>query len=167
MKKIYIAGPEVFLPNAREYYQKLRALAAGSQFQILTPLDQQLTFPDAIAQANRQLIDDCDIVIASCNPFRGVEPDSGTAFEVGYAAALKREIFLCVEDTKSVLQKTKQYFRIEDSWQGTAGWMTFPDGLGAENFGHPLNLMLMYSGTLVRGTHYDALTALVKGHLTA
>ena len=104
MLKIYLAGPDVFRPDAFAQGERLKALCAELELQGLYPLDHSV--PERIAnppeqalwiyQANLNLIAEADAVLANLNPFRGAEPDSGTAFELGYAAALGKPAALVV-----------------------------------------------------------------------
>jgi len=99
-KRVYLAGPEVFLPNAMEVGRAKVALAAEAGFDGLFPLDQQLEldgFPKLeqarrISLANEALMRSADLLIANLTPFRGVSMDSGTAFEVGFMRALGRPV---------------------------------------------------------------------------
>ena len=84
MQKIYLAGPDVFLPNAIEEGKRLKALCQNYGFEGLFPMDNIITgqSPKEIAlkiqEAKKHMIHACDIVIANLSPFRGPEPDSGT-----------------------------------------------------------------------------------------
>jgi nucleoside 2-deoxyribosyltransferase len=96
--RIYLAGPEVFLPNARDVGAEKCRLAAEVGLEGAFPLDAQLDLghlPPAeqarrISEANEGLMRTCDGVVANITPFRGVSMDSGTAFEVGFMQALGR-----------------------------------------------------------------------------
>jgi hypothetical protein len=89
VKKIYLAGPDVFRPDAPAWGLSLKALCREFGFDGLFPLDnaapEDLSGPALatwIYEANIALIRKCDLVMANLAPFRGYEPDSGTAFEV-------------------------------------------------------------------------------------
>ncbi len=94
-KRIYLAGPEVFFPTGEHQAivaQKKRLLREHG-FESVDPLDTEPAFsedeakPDRghrIYQANRELMDSCDAIIANLTPFRGISADPGTVFEVGY-----------------------------------------------------------------------------------
>ena len=84
MKKIYIAGFDVFEPDSIEIGKKFVKLCEEYGFIGLYPLDNVIDFnqeKNKIAQdiykANVNLINQCDIVIANINAFRGKEADSG------------------------------------------------------------------------------------------
>jgi nucleoside 2-deoxyribosyltransferase len=98
--RIYLAGPEVFLPNARAVGAEKCRLAADAGLEGAFPLDAQLnldTLPareqaQHISRANEDLMRSCDGLIANLTPFRGVSMDAGTAFEVGFMQALGRPL---------------------------------------------------------------------------
>lgn len=95
---IYLAGPEVFLPNAEELGEEKKRLCRKYGHKGFFPLDNELredweTYPKKtigmdIARANRELILSCDAVIANLTPFRGPSADVGTVWEIGYALGL-------------------------------------------------------------------------------
>jgi nucleoside 2-deoxyribosyltransferase len=96
--RIYLAGPEVFLPEARDVGAEKCRLAAAAGLEGAFPLDAQLDLarlPPAeqarrISEANEGLMRTCDGIVANLTPFRGVSMDCGTAFEVGFMRALGR-----------------------------------------------------------------------------
>ena len=98
--RIYLAGPEVFLPNAREVGEAKRRIAAEAGFEGVFPLDNALDLSGLdkaeqarrISLANESLMRSCDALVANLTPFRGVSMDAGTAFEVGFMRALGRPV---------------------------------------------------------------------------
>ncbi|TGL85248.1 nucleoside 2-deoxyribosyltransferase [Leptospira congkakensis] len=160
MQTIYLAGPEVFLPNAVEVLTKAKALCSTYGFQAFSPFDGEVTDQKLLAKANQiflenvSLIDRSDIVIANCSPFRGACVDDGTSFEVGYAYAKGKRIFGYLEDKRSLpeIVKSKISTKPHDS-----GYMIDEDGyLVNEDFGNSINLMLEFAilhsgGSLVLG----------------
>ena len=95
--KIYLAGPDVFLPDAVAIGQRKRAICQRHGVTGLYPLDNtvDLTAPDAslqIFRANEAMMEEAHAVIANLTPFRGVSMDAGTAFEVGFMRALGRPV---------------------------------------------------------------------------
>ena len=89
---LYLAGPDVFVPEARARGIALKALCteagAVGLFPIDAEIDDALHRPDAIRAANMAMIRRCDAVVANMTPFRGPSMDPGTAYEMGAAAAL-------------------------------------------------------------------------------
>jgi nucleoside 2-deoxyribosyltransferase len=98
---VYLAGPDVFLPDAVEVGRRKVEICAKYGLRARFPLDAAVSGegldPDvhafAIAQANEELIRDSAIVLANISPFRGPSLDPGTAFEVGFARALGLRVF--------------------------------------------------------------------------
>lgn len=96
--RIYLAGPDVFFPEPLELAKAHRAVLAQFGLEGVFPLDNEIqaTSPRAMAreifEANCRLIDSCDGVLANMMPFRGPSTDVGTAWEIGYAYALKKPI---------------------------------------------------------------------------
>ena len=101
LKRIYLAGPEVFLNNAREIGENKKILCKKYGFEGIFPLDVGVD-PEGktprevglwISGVNERLIRSCDIVIANITPFRGPSADVGTAYEMGFAHALGKRVF--------------------------------------------------------------------------
>ena len=98
--RIYLAGPEVFLPDALAVGAWKVGLCATYGIEGVFPLDAQLNLsglpkPEQarrISEANEGLMRSCAGLIANLTPFRGVSMDSGTAFEVGFMRALGRPV---------------------------------------------------------------------------
>lgn len=106
--RVYLAGPEVFLPEpvaAGEHKKALIERLNKSQnwpfrLQGLYPMDNEI--PDfapnyttglAIYAANIELMDRADFITANMVRFRGPSMDVGTAFEMGYMAGLAKPVF--------------------------------------------------------------------------
>lgn len=143
VKKIYIAGPDVFLPSEKKEFAKAEKLKICSKFffEGLCPLDNELSTAAEIANANFSLIDECDIIIADCNSFRGQEPDSGTMCEIGYGIA-KGKTIVCYMD--NIMPMRNRYGTVDKN------------GMSYENFGYPLNLMIATKAIIVEGDFEDA-----------
>ncbi|MEQ1647554.1 MAG: nucleoside 2-deoxyribosyltransferase [Hyphomicrobiaceae bacterium] len=100
-RRIYLAGPEVFLPDPIAAGRAKVALCDAHGFEGLFPLDAALDLSGLtkhaqaarISAANEGLMRRADVLIANLTPFRGVSMDSGTAFEVGFMRALGRPVF--------------------------------------------------------------------------
>ncbi len=159
--KIYLAGPDVFRPDALAWAEQARAACAAAGHQALVPLDGVETTATGIFDANIDLIRSADAVLANLNPFRGCEPDSGTCVEVGFALALGKPVigYLASEETT-----TERVSR----WQGqplqeSNGRPVDRDGLHVEDFGLRLNLMSAVPLRLVTGGLEEALAALTNG----
>lgn len=123
-EKVYIAGPWVFRPDAKEHAEYLRALAKGHGFTPLIPIDNECSTASQIKVANETMIEQCDCIIADLTPFRGPSADVGTAFELGYAWAMNKLVVMWSADQRNYEERVK------------------PDGMTVESFGLKDNLML-------------------------
>jgi len=140
MFKVYLAGPEVFLPNAAEIGAAKKRICAAHGLTGLFPLDQpQPELPPAelgaaIYRANIALMTQADAVIANLTPFRGAAMDVGTAFEVGFCAARGIKLFgyanVSALLTERIAHTVKDGVRLDDR-----GWTV-------EDFGYFENLMI-------------------------
>ena len=98
--RLYLAGPEVFLPDALAMGRAKQELCARHGFDGVFPLDASLDLAGLpkrdqarrISAANEAAIGSCAALIANLTPFRGVSMDAGTAFEVGFMRALGRPV---------------------------------------------------------------------------
>lgn len=101
MRKVYLAGPDVFWPEAKEAGAAKVALCSEYGLQGHFPLDTELDLTGlspyeagiAIYRANIHLMDAADLLIANMTPFRGPSMDVGTAFEMGYMTARGKPIW--------------------------------------------------------------------------
>lgn len=155
--KIYLAGPDVFRPDAQAWAEQARVTCQAAGHQALVPLDGVETTARGIYHANIDLIRSADAIAANLNPFRGCEPDSGTCVEVGFALALGKPVIGYVDSLESTVE------RVRSRWGGVRvidGRPVDADGLHIEDFGLPLNLMLAIPVRLVAGGLAEALAAL-------
>ncbi len=98
--RVYLAGPEVFLPDALAAGAAKQGLCDAHGFEGVFPLDASLDLSGLtkheaarrIAMANEALMRSADALIANLTPFRGASLDAGTAFEVGFMRALGRPV---------------------------------------------------------------------------
>jgi nucleoside 2-deoxyribosyltransferase len=140
--RVYIAGPDVFHPDAAHWANSVRTLLARHGHQALIPLDGEEVTATGIYHANIEMIRSADAVLANLNPFRGHEPDSGTCVEVGFAIAQGKPVIGYVSDGRVLKDKIGQ---------GNADKPLDTNGLHIENFGLPLNLMLAIPCRIVVG----------------
>ncbi len=98
--RVYLAGPEVFLPYPLAAGAAKQRLCDLHGFEGVFPLDASLDLSGLtkleaarrIALANEALMRSADALIANLTPFRGASMDAGTAFEVGFMRALGRPV---------------------------------------------------------------------------
>ena len=157
---LYLAGPDVFRPDALAWAEEGRRLCAAFGHTALIPLDGVETTAPGIYHANIALIHSADAVLANLNPFRGCEPDSGTCVEVGVALALGKPVigYLASHETTTqrVAKAAGAALEVRD------GRPVDRDGLYVEDFGLPLNLMLAVPLEIVKGGLLEALMAVVE-----
>lgn len=152
--KVYLAGPDVFSPDAPDWAVQARTLCQARGVEALIPLDGTATDAEGIYQQNVEMIRAADVVIANLNPFRGAEPDSGTCFEVGFALALGKRVIGYAAYKETVTERVER-------WQGQALVSRRDrDGMSVENFGLPINLMLAVPARIVAGGLDEALAVL-------
>src|SRR5229473_1116014 len=87
--KIYLAGPDVFLPDAVDIGRRKVELCTRHGLTGLYPLDNSvdLAAKDAslkIFRGNEAMMNEADAIIANLTPFRGPSADAGTVYELGY-----------------------------------------------------------------------------------
>jgi nucleoside 2-deoxyribosyltransferase len=147
--RVYLAGPDVFLPDAAAWMERKKAICAGFQLAGVSPLDDLTdqpadwaTLPDwrRIALRNEAHIRSCVGVVANLTPFRGPSADVGTVYEIGFARGLGLRVFGYATVATAFLDRTLSSIgggRLEPdgSW-----WDS--DGLLVEQFGLFDNLMI-------------------------
>jgi nucleoside 2-deoxyribosyltransferase len=141
--KAYLAGPDVFLPDAIAVGQRKCLACERAGLVGLFPLDNVLpaaaTPADharAIARANEAMIRDCDMVLANLTPFRSPSADPGTAFEIGFARALGKTIHGYSAARDLLLPRTRRILGLSDDATHDHA------GHAIEDFGMHDNLML-------------------------
>ena len=160
MNTVYLAGFDVFLPNAKQRGEDLKAACREFGFTGLFPMDNEAPaglHGKALAQwifdANIALIRQSQYLMANVNNFRGLEPDSGTSFEIGYASALGIPVWAYTADGRPMVEQIPGRVMPDGHWVDA-------NGFSVENFGLPRNLMLACSATLVIGNERDCLAAM-------
>ncbi len=154
--KLYLAGPDLFRPDSREWAERAIALCRREGHEALLPLDGTQTNAGGIYRNNLRLIDEADVVLANLNPFRGTEPDSGTCVEIGFALALGKPV-IGYSDALTPMRD-----RLSATGPGADGHYRDSAGWTVENFGLPLNLMLAVPVQLEQGGLEAALKALTR-----
>lgn len=148
MLKVYIAGFDVFKDNSKEIEKTYRDYLKENNMEGLYPSDNNEVTSKNIFDANIELINEADIVIANINDFRGCDVDSGTAFEIGYAYALKKKVYTYLEDDRPMIKR----IGLRDK-----------EGYNVENFNNPVNLMIAEATKkIIKGTFFDCVDYIVK-----
>lgn len=166
-RKIYIAGPDVFAPNAVEIGEKYKAICKKYGFKGLYPLDADEASTRAndkssadeasatkaptsrqIFLSNLKKIKKADYIVANLNDFRGYGMDDGTAWEIGHAYTLGKTIVGYMDNTSDMRTRWER----EEISNYTV-----------EDFGLPVNLMIAEAThKIVRGDFEDAVEFLAE-----
>lgn len=166
----YLAGPDVFLPEA--VAQAARKVAICARHGILgrPPLNEDiaslLQLPDAeawraIFAKDLALMRDCDIIIANLTPFRGPSADAGTLVELGWFLGAGKPIFAYSNCATPFAERSRSHLAAQpDAMPGlTVGGFGLPDNLmipGAVLAGGGLPMVLPHGG---QDLPFDALDA--------
>ncbi len=146
--RVYLAGPDVFLPDAAGRSARLKAICTAHGLTGIFPLDTTESIPDAwralpearfIALCNEAHIQGCDAMIANLTPFRGPSADAGTVFEIGYMRALGRPIYGWSNDPADFLARSTTF---TGAVPDAAGERRDGEGMLLEAFGMHDNLMI-------------------------
>ena len=134
----YLAGPDVFLPDAVEHAARKVAICARFGFRGLPPLNQdvgtaakELETWQAIFAKDIAMMEQSNIIIANLTPFGGASADAGTLIEVGWFLGKGKPIF--------GYSNTRENFEARMRRQLGAGYAE----LGIEGFHLPDNLMIV------------------------
>ena len=154
--KVYLAGPEVFLPDARGALNRKIALtkAAGlipvspGDF-VIPPQPTKREFGHAISKIDEDMMDSADAIIANLTPYRGISADTGTCYELGYMCAQKKLAYAYTNVATNHRQRIIDHYRGEVALD-THGRLRGADGLAVEDVDMIDNLM-MQGGVERRG----------------
>jgi nucleoside 2-deoxyribosyltransferase len=134
----YLAGPDVFLPEAMTHAARKVEICARHGLRGLPPLNQDaktsssaLEVWQTIYQKDIAMMERCDIIIANLTPFGGASADAGTLIEIGWFLGKGKPIF--------GYSNTSESFESRMRRQHGDG---FAD-LGIEGFHLPDNLMIV------------------------
>ena len=154
--RVYLAGPDVFFSNAMERAKRMKDHLAAQGMEGWFPLDNEFdTASNAdptelalrIARANEDLMRNADIILANIQPWRGPEADDGTAFEIGFMAALGKLIVLYTNDRRSFGERITEDIYRGDVYTDGPFRRGKSDDMLIEDFGLADNLMLINAAT--------------------
>lgn len=149
MISAYLAGPDVFLPNAPDHARRKVEICTRHGIAGQAPLNDAIPDLAAMPHADAWLtifrkdvamMEACDIIIANLTPFRGPSADAGTLIEVGWFLGRGKPVFGYSNAAQPFAERSRR--------QAAA----LPDpipGLAVEGFGLPDNLMI--PGALLDG----------------
>ena len=146
VKKIYLAGPDVFRPASIDYFSNISSTLRRHGCVAVSPMDSEAVSASLIYKNNISLIQSCDWLMANLDPFRGVSADAGTAFEMGYADALGLRIVGYY--TNGIPDEYKYRVKKKDRKSKYRK---------VEDFGLTDNLMLINACEYVGNSIYDAI----------
>jgi nucleoside 2-deoxyribosyltransferase len=140
--KAYLAGPDVFLPNAVAHAQAKVSICArygitgrpplNDEFEALASLPPERAWR-GIFEKDIEMMEDCDIIIANLTPFRGASADAGTLIELGWFLGRAKPVY--------GYSNTATLFAARSHALVAAVPDPLP-GLQVEGFGLPDNLMI-------------------------
>ncbi|MDJ0388298.1 nucleoside 2-deoxyribosyltransferase [Roseomonas sp. E05] len=147
--RIYLAGPDVFLPNAGEIAAAKKEICARYGAVGVFPTDP---IADSAADAaqerfleiylrNEAHIRQSDALIANLTPFRGPSADAGTVYELGFMRALGRPITGYANTTRHFADRTRDFLGTAARQRPDGVWVD-AEGLSLEDFGRHDNLMI-------------------------
>jgi nucleoside 2-deoxyribosyltransferase len=156
--RVYLAGPMVFMPEPDALFAHMKRICSAHGLEGVSPLDNQIGLegvPAGHALAERIVAADIRLMHALDGGLfcldgirRGAEMDAGTAFEVGYMAALGKKLAGWTRDGRDYPQKVASYFgsplqpAADNAQGGTSGSLRDPDGLLVHSEGCVQNAMV-------------------------
>jgi nucleoside 2-deoxyribosyltransferase len=147
--RVYLAGPDVFLPDAAARAQALKLICARHRLTGVSPLDALAGEPEgpALSEAarihrrNEAHMRGCAALIANLTPFRGPSADVGTAYEIGFMRALGRPVFGYATTAQGFAARTVAWLGAAAVCDEAGSWRD-AHGMLVEDFGLFDNLML-------------------------
>lgn len=131
--RAYLAGPDVFLPNADAHAARKIAICAAHGIEGLAPLNEGLADWRAIFEKDVAMMEASDLAILNLTPFRGPSADAGTLVELGWFLGRKRPIFAYSNAREDFAARSRRHLD------------AIPDpvaGVAVEGFGLADNLMI-------------------------
>jgi nucleoside 2-deoxyribosyltransferase len=148
--RVYLAGPDVFLPDPLARGAALKAVCARHGLTGIFPLDpldreppEWALLPEfqRISLRNEAHIRSAQALIANLTPFRGPSADVGTVFELGFARALGLKVYGWSATAHDFATRTRAQLG-DIAWLDVAGVWRDGEGMALEGFGCLDNLMI-------------------------
>jgi len=146
MTKVYLAGPDVFLPDAVDIGRRKVALCARHGLIGLYPLENAVDRAAnnaslQIFRGNEAMMIEADAIIANLTPFRGPGADGGTVYELGYMAGRGKLCLGYSNDPSSYADRVREFTKVNSR----DGRLVDASGLTVEDFGLTDNLMMIHA----------------------
>jgi nucleoside 2-deoxyribosyltransferase len=144
--RIYLAGPDVFLPDAVDIGRRKKDICAAHGVSGLYPLDSTIDRSVGDISLNifkgcEAMMDAADAIIANLTPFRGPGADPGTAYELGYMAARGKFCLGYSNDPTIYAERVRLLTEVRSQ----DGRLVDSEGLTVEDFGLNDNLMMIHA----------------------
>jgi nucleoside 2-deoxyribosyltransferase len=178
---VYLAGPMVFLPDPSAVFDRMKAICAAHGLEGAAPLDNQIDLTgvapgkglcERIVRADIDLMRRVDAGVFCLDGFRrGPEMDPGTAFEVGFMAALGKPMAGWTRDPLPYPRRVEAFFHSvfgaglmvaqAGTMGATSGAARDPDGVLVHSEGCVQNAMVhvgieMSGGVVVADPDWEA-----------
>jgi nucleoside 2-deoxyribosyltransferase len=135
---VYLAGPDVFLPDAVAHAAKKVEICHRYGLRGLPPLNQDVEAAakapeiwQTIYEKDIAMMEQCDVIIANLTPFAGASADAGTLIEVGWFLGRGKPIFGYSNTSESFESRMRKQLGDRHA------------ELGIEGFHLPDNLMIV------------------------
>jgi len=140
--KAYLAGPDVFMPNAVQHAARKVEICQRYGLKGLPPLNEDVEpKPQAGTESWRQiygkdiaLMESCDLIIANLTPFGGTSADAGTLIEVGWFLGREKPVFGYSNSAVNFQERMVAYRQLTGD---------IPKDIAIEGFHLPDNLMIV------------------------
>src|SRR5260370_9414110 len=133
----YLAGPDVFLPDAAAHAARKVEICRRSGLRGLPPLNEDAATAakhkevwQTIYEKDIAMMERCDMIIANLTPFAGASADAGTLIEVGWFLGKGKPIFGYSNSPESFESRMRRQLGARHA------------DLGIEGFHLPDNLMI-------------------------
>ena len=149
IERVFLSGPDLFMPDGPELLAAKRELCAASGLEGVhadpaagegqpAELRARIVYADVISRLRG-----CEALIANLTPWRGPHPDPGTVFEAGFAGGLGLPVFayLNVGDPDDADHRDRVAASMGAVLDTQGDWRD-PDGGLVEDLGLPESLML-------------------------
>jgi nucleoside 2-deoxyribosyltransferase len=144
--RIYLAGPDVFLPDAVDIGRRKKEICAAHGVSGIYPLDNAIDRSVGDISLNifkgcEAMMDVADAIIANLTPFRGPGADPGTTYELGYMAARGKFCLGYSNDPTVYAERVRLLTEV----RSRDGRLVDAEGLTVEDFGLSDNLMMIHA----------------------